>query len=48
MLFARITIVNGNCVCLVIQIGMETEIGKVHRQIFVASQSEEDTPLKRN
>ncbi|KAH9698514.1 hypothetical protein KPL71_024035 [Citrus sinensis] len=47
MLFAGIIIVNGNCVCLVIQIGMETEIGKVHRQIYVASQSEEDAPLKK-
>ncbi|KAK9175085.1 hypothetical protein WN944_027091 [Citrus x changshan-huyou] len=28
-------------------IGMETEIGKVHRQIYVASQSEEDAPLKK-
>lgn len=47
MLFAGTTIVNGNCVCLVTQIGMETEIGKVHNQIYVASQSEEDTPLKK-
>lgn len=47
MLFAGTTIVNGNCVCLVTQIGMETEIGKVHKQIYVASQSEEDTPLKK-
>ncbi|KAH9686173.1 hypothetical protein KPL70_014268 [Citrus sinensis] len=34
MFFAGITIVNGNCVCLVIQIRMKTEIGKVHRQIY--------------
>ncbi|KAK9193159.1 hypothetical protein WN944_003856 [Citrus x changshan-huyou] len=47
MLFAGTTIVNGNCVCLVTQIGMETEIGKVHNQIYAASQSEEDTPLKK-
>lgn len=47
MLFSGTTIVNGNCVCLVTQIGMETEIGKVHKQIYVASQSEEDTPLKK-
>ncbi|XP_062117096.1 calcium-transporting ATPase 4, endoplasmic reticulum-type-like [Humulus lupulus] len=47
MVFAGTTVVNGNCICLVTQTGMETEIGKVHTQIHVASQSEEDTPLKK-
>ncbi|XP_004302810.1 PREDICTED: calcium-transporting ATPase 1, endoplasmic reticulum-type-like [Fragaria vesca subsp. vesca] len=47
MVFAGTTIVNGNCICLVAQTGMATEIGKVHMQIHVASQSEEDTPLKK-
>ena len=47
MVFAGTTVVNGSCICLVTQIGMETEIGKVHTQIHVASQSEEDTPLKK-
>ncbi|KAK4784485.1 hypothetical protein SAY86_018853 [Trapa natans] len=47
MVFAGTTVVNGNCLCLVTQTGMETEIGKVHMQIQVASQSEEDTPLKK-
>ena len=47
MLFAGTTIVNGNCVCLVTQIGVETKIGKVHKQIYVASQNEEVTPLKK-
>ncbi|KAL5807484.1 hypothetical protein ACOSQ4_030217 [Xanthoceras sorbifolium] len=47
MVFAGTTVVNGNCVCLVTQIGMESEIGKVHKQISVAAQSEEDTPLKK-
>ncbi|MED6110074.1 Calcium-transporting ATPase 4, endoplasmic reticulum-type [Stylosanthes scabra] len=47
MVFAGTTVVNGNCICLVSQIRMETEIGKVHTQIHVASQSEEDTPLKK-
>ncbi|XP_044506703.1 calcium-transporting ATPase 4, endoplasmic reticulum-type-like [Mangifera indica] len=47
ILFAGTTIVSGNCACLVTQTGMETEIGKVHRQIHAASQSEEDTPLKK-
>lgn len=47
VVFAGTTVVNGNCICLVTQTGMETEIGKVHRQIHAASQSEEDTPLKK-
>ncbi|XVE59176.1 hypothetical protein DITRI_Ditri05aG0024700 [Diplodiscus trichospermus] len=47
MVFAGTTVVNGNCICLVTQIGMNTEIGKVHSQIHEASQSEEDTPLKK-
>ncbi|KAE8716423.1 Calcium-transporting ATPase 2, endoplasmic reticulum-type [Hibiscus syriacus] len=47
IVFAGTTVVNGNCICLVTQIGMETEIGKVHTQIHVAAQSEEDTPLKK-
>ncbi|KAK7284244.1 hypothetical protein RJT34_18986 [Clitoria ternatea] len=47
MVFAGTTVVNGNCICLVTQTGMETEIGKVHNQIHEASQSEEDTPLKK-
>lgn len=47
MIFAGTTVVNGNCICLVTQTGMDTEIGKVHSQIHVASQSEEDTPLKK-
>ncbi|XP_062014872.1 calcium-transporting ATPase 4, endoplasmic reticulum-type-like [Rosa rugosa] len=47
MVFAGTTVVNGNCMCLVTQIGMKTEIGQVHSQIQEASQSEEDTPLKK-
>ncbi|WVZ06743.1 hypothetical protein V8G54_020089 [Vigna mungo] len=47
MVFAGTTVVNGHCFCLVTQTGMDTEIGKVHTQIHVASQSEEDTPLKK-
>ncbi|KAJ7972488.1 Calcium-transporting ATPase [Quillaja saponaria] len=47
MVFAGTTVVNGNCICLVTQTGMDTEIGSVHQQIHVASQSEEDTPLKK-
>ncbi|GKV05742.1 hypothetical protein SLEP1_g17715 [Rubroshorea leprosula] len=47
MVFAGTTVVNGYCICMVTQIGMDTEIGKVHSQIQVASQCEEDTPLKK-
>jgi Ca2+-transporting ATPase len=47
MVFAGTTVVNGNCICLVTLTGMQTELGKVHCQIQAASQSEEDTPLKK-
>ncbi|GAB2235077.1 hypothetical protein Drorol1_Dr00004357 [Drosera rotundifolia] len=47
MVFAGTTIVNGNCICLVTETGMLTEIGKVHSQIQEAAQNEEDTPLKK-
>lgn len=47
MVFGGTTVVNGSCVCLVTQTGMNTEIGKIHSQIHEASQSEEDTPLKK-
>lgn len=47
MVFAGTTVVNGSCVCLVTQIGMNTEIGKVHSQIQEAAQVEDDTPLKK-
>ncbi|KAL6566637.1 Calcium-transporting ATPase 4, endoplasmic reticulum-type [Orobanche minor] len=47
MVFAGTTVVNGNCICLVTQTGMNTEIGKVHSQIHEASQTDDDTPLKK-
>ncbi|KAL9171101.1 hypothetical protein ABFS82_04G187900 [Erythranthe guttata] len=47
VVFAGTTVVNGNCICLVTQIGMNTEIGKVHAQIQEAAESEDDTPLKK-
>ncbi|GLT43292.1 hypothetical protein SLA2020_172540 [Shorea laevis] len=47
MVFAGTTVVNGNCICLVTHTGMNTELGKVHSQIHEASQSEDDTPLKK-
>ncbi|KAK6919937.1 hypothetical protein RJ641_015841 [Dillenia turbinata] len=45
--FAGTTIVNGSCVCVVISIGMETEIGKIQTQIHEASLEEHETPLKK-
>ncbi|KAK4419135.1 Calcium-transporting ATPase 4, endoplasmic reticulum-type [Sesamum alatum] len=47
MVFAGTTVVKGTSICLVTGIGMKTEIGKVHEQIHMAAQSEEDTPLKK-
>lgn len=47
MVFAGTTVVNGNCICLVTHIGMNTELGKVHAQIQEACESEDDTPLKK-
>lgn len=47
MVFAGTVVVTGNSICLVTQIGMETELGKVHEQIYNAAQCEEDTPLKK-
>ncbi|KAL8129870.1 hypothetical protein V2J09_019025 [Rumex salicifolius] len=47
MVFAGTTVVNGHGLCLVTQIGMQTEIGQVHSQIHEAAQHEEDTPLKK-
>uniref|UniRef100_A0A7C9CXS6 P-type Ca(2+) transporter n=2 Tax=Opuntia streptacantha TaxID=393608 RepID=A0A7C9CXS6_OPUST len=47
MVFAGTTVVNGNCLCLVTHIGMNTELGKVHSQIQEASESEDETPLKK-
>ncbi|KAL8136017.1 hypothetical protein AgCh_010571 [Apium graveolens] len=47
MVFAGTVVVTGTSICLVTQIGMETELGKVHEQIYNAAQCEEDTPLKK-
>ncbi|KAH7542537.1 hypothetical protein FEM48_Zijuj02G0084700 [Ziziphus jujuba var. spinosa] len=47
MVFAGTTMVSGHCFCLVTHTGMNSEIGKVHAHIHEASQSEEDTPLKK-
>ncbi|KAJ8438431.1 hypothetical protein Cgig2_004541 [Carnegiea gigantea] len=47
MLFAGTTVVIGPCICLVTQTAMQTELGKVHSQIHIASRVEDDTPLKK-
>ncbi|WOG96540.1 hypothetical protein DCAR_0415876 [Daucus carota subsp. sativus] len=47
MVFAGTVVVTGTSICLVTQIGMGTELGKVHEQIYNAAQCEEDTPLKK-
>ncbi|KAJ8440620.1 hypothetical protein Cgig2_031037 [Carnegiea gigantea] len=47
MVFAGTTVVNGSCVCIVVEIGMRTEIGKIQTQIHEASLDESETPLKK-
>eukprot|EP00257_Ricinus_communis_P007160 XP_002523297.2 calcium-transporting ATPase, endoplasmic reticulum-type [Ricinus communis] len=47
MVFAGTTVVNGSCVCIAISTGMNTEIGKIQKQIHEASLEESDTPLKK-
>ncbi|KAF5464505.1 hypothetical protein F2P56_014578 [Juglans regia] len=47
MVFAGTTVVNGSCLCIVVSTGMNTEIGKIQKQIHEASQEESDTPLKK-
>ncbi|XP_045788225.1 calcium-transporting ATPase, endoplasmic reticulum-type [Trifolium pratense] len=47
MVFAGTTVVNGSCICIVITTAMNTEIGKIQKQIHEASLEESDTPLKK-
>ncbi|KAI3449295.1 hypothetical protein Pfo_005960 [Paulownia fortunei] len=47
MVFAGTTVVNGSCICIVVNIGMCTEIGKIQTQIHEASLEEHETPLKK-
>ncbi|KVH89019.1 Calcium-transporting P-type ATPase, subfamily IIA, SERCA-type [Cynara cardunculus var. scolymus] len=47
MVFAGTTIVNGSCVCIVVNTGMSSEIGQIQKQIHEASMEESDTPLKK-
>nr|XP_043620949.1 calcium-transporting ATPase, endoplasmic reticulum-type [Erigeron canadensis]XP_043620950.1 calcium-transporting ATPase, endoplasmic reticulum-type [Erigeron canadensis] len=47
MVFAGTTIVNGNCICIAVNTGMDSEIGQIQKQIHEASLEESDTPLKK-
>ncbi|GAA0170196.1 primary active transporter [Lithospermum erythrorhizon] len=47
MVFAGTTVVNGSCMCIVVNTGMQTEIGKIQAQIQEASLEESDSPLKQ-
>ncbi|KAK4418485.1 Calcium-transporting ATPase, endoplasmic reticulum-type [Sesamum alatum] len=47
MVFAGTTVVNGSCICIVVDIGMCTEIGKIQTQIHEASLEDHETPLKK-
>lgn len=47
IVFAGTTVVNGSCICVVTSTGMNTEIGKIQKQIHEASLEEDDTPLKK-
>ena len=47
MLFAGTTLSNGQCIGVVNDIGMATELGKIQASITEAKEEEEDTPLKK-
>ncbi|XP_076890840.1 calcium-transporting ATPase, endoplasmic reticulum-type-like isoform X2 [Bidens hawaiensis] len=47
MVFGGTTIVNGSCICIVVNTGMDSEIGEIQKQIHEASLEESDTPLKK-
>ncbi|GLJ15868.1 hypothetical protein SUGI_0261930 [Cryptomeria japonica] len=47
MVFAGTTVVNGCCTCIVVSIGMSTEVGKIQVQIQEAALEDDDTPLKK-
>lgn len=47
MLFAGTAISNGNAICIVNDIGMGTEIGKIQAQLQSAAEEEDDSPLKK-
>ena len=45
MLFASTLITNGICTAIVVNTGMETEIGKIQKAVIDAKEEEEKTPL---
>ncbi|XP_059064008.1 calcium-transporting ATPase, endoplasmic reticulum-type isoform X2 [Cryptomeria japonica] len=47
MVFAGTTVVNGCCTCIVVSIGMSTEVGQIQVQIQEAALEDDDTPLKK-
>ncbi|PWA76491.1 calcium-transporting ATPase, endoplasmic reticulum-type [Artemisia annua] len=47
MVFSGTTIVNGSCICIVVNTGMRSEIGEIQKQIHEASMEESETPLKK-
>lgn len=47
MVFAGTVVVNGSCMCVVVSTGMNTELGKIQKQIHEASLEETDTPLRK-
>eukprot|EP01018_Ginkgo_biloba_P016070 Gb_13037 [translate_table: standard] len=47
VVFARATVVNGYCICIVVNTGMSTETGQIQTQIQEASLENNDTPLKK-
>lgn len=47
MLFSSTTISNGNCLAVVVDTGMSTEIGKIQSAVNKASEEEEQSPLSK-
>ena len=47
MLFASTTISNGNCLGVVVDTGMRTEIGKIQSAVNKASEEQEQSPLSK-
>lgn len=47
MLFASTTVSNGQCLGIVCETGMSTEIGKIQSSVQEAAQDEEETPLQK-
>ena len=47
MVFSGTNVVNGRCLCIVVATGMNTEMGKIQRQIHKAAMEEQETPLKK-